>query len=499
MSESAKSIFRTADDRKKDRHVRASGSKNSDIRAELRSEAERDLDRLLYTYYMRRLAEITQVASYVPPLATGLASGAAGLPHNRLTHSLKVGQVARRLCQYLQNDPDNQPGIDAAGGLDANVAEAAGRAHDLGHPPYGHVGEEVLDEIARDAGLVDGFEGNAQTLRILAALVRRGSNEKGLTYNGLDCTAATLSACVKYPWPRGTTGKRFRKYGYIDLDRTTFEEQIKPQLYLDGVGVLEAQVMDWADDITYATHDIEDFAMGGTIPLVALRHRPEGQMDSDPEYIPQSQSEFEAFWAYASAKLGANGKVPSSEAKKEFRRLAASFPKLPPDGSRTMEAHLGRISSYIITLTSNATRVLPNGKLDIDEPVRSLVDVLKQLTWYYVIDRPDTAVRQRGQRKRLEAVTRELIAWCEEAFAVELPTPLGCDDPPRQLNIEEQTSRRGVLPPLLRELTDALLTANNRRGAYEGEPRKNIIRAVIDFVASLREVEIDEYYKLMCA
>lgn len=129
------------------------------------------------------------------------------LSHNRLTHSLKVGQVARRLAQYLLKEQVNQEGIRTAGGLDPDVAELGGRTHDLGHSPFGHIGEMVLDRIAIDNGLPDGFEGNAQSFRILTFLQRELRD--GMPVQGMDLTRISTAAIVKYPWPRGTSGKTY--------------------------------------------------------------------------------------------------------------------------------------------------------------------------------------------------------------------------------------------------------------------------------------------------
>lgn len=167
-----------------DRTVRWSGLPSSDVSGNgARSAFERDRDRVLYSDYFRRLAGVTQVAS----------AADAGLFHNRLLHSLKVAQVARRLAQKLLRDYP-----ELSDRLDADVVEAAALAHDLGHPPFGHVAEKELQRLAEEEfGLDDGFEGNAQTFRILVRL----ANHSGRQY-GLDLCRATLDATLKYPWLR---------------------------------------------------------------------------------------------------------------------------------------------------------------------------------------------------------------------------------------------------------------------------------------------------------
>lgn len=197
---------------------------------------ERDRDRILYSQSFRRLAQVTQVVS---------ASESHAF-HNRLTHSLLVAQVARRLAEKLIRETP-QDVIDQVGSVDADVIEAAALAHDLGHPPFGHAAEEELDKLAKDIGLRDGFEGNAQSFRILTRLANHRSQ-----YPGLNLTRATLNAVLKYPWFRDNNPKtkQYRKYSVYDLDEKAFifarPSKCKKQ-------TAEANIMDFADDLTYRT------------------------------------------------------------------------------------------------------------------------------------------------------------------------------------------------------------------------------------------------------
>jgi dGTPase len=160
-------------------------------RLDRRSPAQIDRDRILYSTAFARLAEVTQV----------VAAERGHVFHNRLTHSIKVGQLARRMAEkLLREQPDE---VAALGGLDPDVAEAAGLAHDLGHPPFGHIAEETLHHLVQTKGrLKDGFEGNAQSFRIVAklavsdALPTTGTK----TIDGLNLTRATLNGILKYPW-----------------------------------------------------------------------------------------------------------------------------------------------------------------------------------------------------------------------------------------------------------------------------------------------------------
>ena len=166
-------------------------------------------------------------------------------------------------------------------GCDPDLVDAACLAHDLGHPPFGHNGEAALAELARDCG---GFEGNAQSLRLITRL------EAKVPGAGLNLTRATLDATLKYPWvgpPPGGAGaaglrpgdpapaRAASKYGAYADDAAVFRwiRDGAP----DGRSCLEAQVMDWADDVAYSVHDLEDGLHAGLVTLAQLRSRAEQQ------------------------------------------------------------------------------------------------------------------------------------------------------------------------------------------------------------------------------
>jgi dGTPase len=204
-----------------------------------RSPYQRDRARVLHSAAFRRLAAKTQVH----------LAGTDDFLRTRLTHSLEVAQLAREMGQRLGCDPD--------------IVDTAGLAHDLGHPPFGHNGEDALNEVAQPCG---GFEGNAQTLRVLARIEAKIVDADGRSA-GLNLTRATLDACCKYPW-FADTGQR--KFGAYEDDAPIFH-WLRARATERLRTCLEAQVMDWADDVAYSVHDVEDGIHGGHLRLDLLR------------------------------------------------------------------------------------------------------------------------------------------------------------------------------------------------------------------------------------
>ncbi len=192
-----------------------------------RNDFRRDCDRIIHSTAFRRLKHKTQVFVFHE----------GDHYRTRLTHTLEVQQIARSLARVL--------------GLDEDLAEALALAHDLGHPPFGHIGERALDAALREHG---GFDHNAQALRIVTALERRYAE-----FDGLNLTWETLEGLVKHNGPlTARDGSPIGRYGQGGIPRAIADYQHLQDLQLWSYASAEAQGAASADDIAYDAHDIDD-------------------------------------------------------------------------------------------------------------------------------------------------------------------------------------------------------------------------------------------------
>ncbi len=355
-----------------------------------RAEYERDRARVLHSSALRRLAGKTQVV--VP--------GESDFPRTRLTHSLECAQIGRELGRALGADPD--------------LVETACLAHDLGHPPFGHTGEQALDEVASDAG---GFEGNAQSLRILTRLEAKTFSPEGRSV-GLNLTRAALDAACKYPWTRADNG---RKYGVYDDDLDVFRwlRRDAPA----GRRCVEAQVMDWSDDIAYSVHDLEDAVVAGHLPLDVLRRDDE-------------RAELARVTGARAVGSGALDGLDEAEVLAALDRLLAT-PWWPSsyDGSHRSLAALKNTTSQLIgrfcQAAERATREAYPGAaaqrydadLVVPRDARVEVEVLKAVADRYVMSRDDATRRYADQRGMVHELVEALMAGAPRGL-----DPLLADD-----------------------------------------------------------------------
>lgn len=304
--------------------------------------------------------------------------------------------MGRRLAQRLLVEQREEADFR---GLDAEVVEAACIAHDLGHPPFGHIGEHVLNDLVLKQD-DDGFEGNAQSFRIITKLAVRFPDA-----DGMDLTRATLAACLKYPWYKGKTGKKSKKWSVYRSEKEDFEFA-RADHAEHGEKTLEAELMDWADDVAYSVHDLEDFHRCNALPWQKV------------------------FAEKDKIITHAVGPMANEAAKK---RMVAAYDRLkgflegtysvllsePYEGASEQREQLRRMTSQLIGNYIRAIEINPDRSSNVavvfDQDRVDEVMILKQITRDYIIGSPTLAAQQYGQKKILTDLFEALTSTPESS------------------------------------------------------------------------------------
>jgi dGTPase len=388
--------------------------------------------------------------------------------HNRLTHTMKVAQLARRLAHDLVEDQQNGAAL-AARSLDPDAAEAAALAHDLGHPPFGHIAEEVLNEKCNEHG-ADGFEGNAQSFRIITKLARQGGEERGLGLHDV-----TLRGVLKYPWlrtePDPTDATKLPEQHTTEEERHwmkwgAYKSEASRLQQLTGGDTektSEAAVMDWCDDISYALHDMEDFYRAGLIPLERL-HQVDG-----------GQGERDEFMGYVHHELGNKmADYDSHQMTEAMKELVGLFPDTAYKGTDTNRAEMHTRTSKLITTFFNAFTLHTTSRYArLERKNEYQVNLLKQLTWQYVVNGPALATVQQGQQRLIRTLFDDLMGWIQDETEHKSTHRL----PRRLVQISDDLSRDN-------EALDSLPSYEARRA-----------RTVADFICSITEDQVFDLFR----
>ena len=458
------------------------------------SQFRLDLERIRFSPYFSRLSAVTQVIAQ---------PGAGPLIHNRLTHSIKVTAVARAIAVKLTDAASPTRAFALEHGCDAVVVQAAASAHDLGHPPFGHLGERVLDRLSRETlGLADGFEGNAQSYRILTAL-----DVSEAAPRGLNLTAAVRTAVAKYPWtryvdaaalgdgplPRGlrrtAEGVEALKFSAYGIDARDLEQARAGHPPMQQS--LECSIMDIADDIAYSIHDVDDFYRAGLLSQGDVAREFRGWIEAG---VPLGELDDEA--------LAARTAPPGSALEGLRRKLRRTDPwmadddafadavdvvaddlvdgllAIPFDGSIASERALSSFTNRWISHLQSAVVPAPpdvvrSGLVTLDRRAWHEVEILKFVHRHFILDRADIVMYQRGLSRVLARAVKGLAAWATDEHD------------------------RDRVPQRLKELVDIAADGYSRLRVArpDGIPipaasevhRLGVGRGVVDYVASLSD------------
>ena len=389
---------------------------------DLRSPFERDRARIIHSVAFRRLQGKTQI--FAP-------GGGVDFMRTRVTHSIEVAQIGRALAKRFK--------------VPSSLVEAACLGHDLGHPPFGHTGEQALDSLMKNHRTQ--FEGNAQSFRIVTYL-----EQKAKDFEGLDLCRATLFGLLKYPY---RVAARHSKFVYDDdanrledwlFDGTGRRFLTKYQADAEPPRTLPCQLMDWSDDIAYSVHDLEDGIISGLLQPSTWRSDEFasavwGSVCAAPvrwKDHPPGQEFVASVLSSVLDRLGDHRAVIPKDVIREFTRHYID--KFAVAGSLALKGSGSSLFDFV---------------LDVPEEMRAENQVLKSITFEFVIrDQRTTTLAFKG---------REIIRRLFDALYENTQLSAGKD--------------RYLLFP--RELRSVL------RG-YEGD-EQDLARATCDYIASMTE------------
>lgn len=360
-------------DQDRERLLQESGTGRS-----ARTEFARDRARIVHSSALRRLGAKTQV----------LKPGLNDFARTRLTHSLEVAQVGREMAVEFGVDPD--------------VVDSACLAHDLGHPPFGHNGEKALNDWALDFG---GFEGNAQTLRILTRIEQKVYSDQGIAF-GLNLTRATLDACCKYPWTAANAvpdfgADRSLKFGVYQDDVPVFD-WIRAGAP-NKLKCFEAQIMDFSDDVAYSVHDFEDAIVEGSVVLE--------QLNSEEDALV---SEIERW----------NGsRIPRFELAEAFNRLQqnpnwlTTWSATPMQAAKLKNLTSSVIGSFVSRTTEATFRANPGNTFSrysadvvVPNDVAAEIAIFKGIVSFFLMSADKNQIHYKWQRALLTELADALLA-----------------------------------------------------------------------------------------
>jgi dGTPase len=348
----------------------------------------------------------------------------------RLSHSLECAQIGRELGESLGADPD--------------LMETACLSHDLGHPPFGHNGEEALAEVAKDFG---GFEGNAQSFRLLTRIEAKTVDKDGKSV-GLNLTRASLDAGTKYPWPRAINPRKFGVYD-DDVEIFNWARQGAP----DDRKCIEAQIMDWSDDCAYSVHDLEDAIFVGQVK------------------VENFERDFDILHTEMQSSYGSTATKEEAASALERLQILSCWPRYY-DGSHRSLARLKDSTSqligrFVLAAELETRKVHGDGPLlrytaDLVIPREQKVEVdfLKAIAGHYLIS---ASVSQERYAKQ-QIVIKELVEMLHKHAATNLDSIFAKD---WQMATNE-TERMRIVIDQIASLTDP--------GAYALHARLSALR-----------------------